>query len=38
MNPALHEEDDRAMCFVCYALCAVCIAMCLALVIYVFLA
>jgi hypothetical protein len=31
MHPALHEEEDRAMCIVCYALCALCVAMCLAL-------
>lgn len=36
MHPALHEEDDRAMCVVCYALCAVCIAICIALVIVAF--
>jgi len=34
MSHALHEEDDRAMCVVCYALCAVCVAICLALVIF----
>jgi hypothetical protein len=37
MYPVLHDEEDRAMCVVCYALCAVCIAICLAVMVYVFL-
>lgn len=37
MHPVLHEEEDRAMCMVCYALCAVCIVICLVLFVYVFL-
>lgn len=37
MHPVLHEEEDTAMCMVCYALCAFCIVICLVLFVYVFL-
>jgi hypothetical protein len=37
MHPVLHEEEQKAMCVLCYTLCGVSIAICLALFIYVFL-